>query len=219
MSRSAVLFLPPYITMFTNSATSRPPCFGSGRISRRAHPALRLLGLRGLRLLCVVLRTALPASRHPRGVQGPPDDVVPDAREVLHAAPADEHDRVLVQVVADPGDVGRHLEAVGQADARDLPERRVRLFRGRGVHADAHPTLLGTGLHGGRLGLLAHRLAALPDQLVNRRHSYSSAFSWPQLGQNPNFISDRGTFVNCPFPDGSYPASATASSFPSTASA
>src|SRR5262249_759564 len=158
MIRSAVLFLPPYIIMFTNFATSRLPCLGSGRISRLVAPARRMLASAGLRLLGAVLGPALLPARHPRGVQRAADDLIADAREVLHAPTPDEHDRVLLQVVPDPGDVGRHLEPVGEPDAGHLAEGRVRLLGRRGVDADAHPALLGTGLHGGRLGLLPHRL-------------------------------------------------------------
>src|SRR5215813_4690783 len=113
---SAVLFLPPYIIMFTNFATSRLPCFGSGSTSRRIAPARRILASARLGLLGPVLRPALLASRDPRRVEGAADDVIADAGEVLHAASPDQHDRVLLQIVPDPGDVRRHLEAVGQPD-------------------------------------------------------------------------------------------------------
>src|SRR5262245_6828685 len=149
MMRSAVLFLPPYIIMFTNFATSRLPCLGSGKISRRAAPARRTLASAALRLLGAVLGAALLPPRHPGGVQRAPDDVIPDAGQVLHAAAADQHDRVLLQVVPDPGDVGSHLEPVGQPHPRYLPQRRVRLLRRGGVDPNAHPALLRTGLHGG----------------------------------------------------------------------
>src|SRR5258705_814257 len=183
MIRSAVLFLPPYIIMFTNFATSRLPCLGSGRISRRAAPARRILG-GSLGLLGAVLRSALPPPGHPRGVQRAADDVVPDARQVLHTTAPDEHDRVLLQVVPDPGDVRRHLEAIGQADPRDLAQGRVRLLRRGGVDPDAHPALLGTGLHGGRLRLLPHRLAALPHQLIDRRHDSPGVLLTPSRARS-----------------------------------
>ena len=68
-------------------------------------------------------------SRDAGGVQRAADDVVAHARQVLHAAAADQHHRVLLQVVALAGDVGRDLHAVGQPHARDLAQRRVRLLR------------------------------------------------------------------------------------------
>src|SRR5215475_13483217 len=128
MIRSAVLFLPPYIIMLTNFATSRLPYLGSGRISRCVAPARRILASAGLRLLGAVLRPALLPPRHARGVQRAADDVIPDAGQVLHAAPADEHDRVLLQVVPDPGDVRGYFQPIGEPDARHLAEGGVRLL-------------------------------------------------------------------------------------------
>jgi hypothetical protein len=43
------------------------------------------------------------AARHADGVERATDDVVANAREILDAAAADEHERVLLQVVADAG--------------------------------------------------------------------------------------------------------------------
>ena len=71
--------------------------------------------------------TVLDADRVERAA----DDVVADAGKILHAAAADEHHRVLLQVVPDAGNVRRHLDAVGEPDAGHLAERRVRLLRGR----------------------------------------------------------------------------------------
>src|SRR3989338_486269 len=166
---SAVLFLPPNIIMLTNFATSRLPYFGSGRISRRAATALRMLAS-ALRLLRSVLGAALLAARHPRGVEGPPDDVVPDAREILHTAAPDQDDGVLLQVVPDARDVGGDLEAVGQTHASHLPQRGGGFLRGRRVDADADARLLRASLHGGRLGLLSHRFPTLANELIDSRH-------------------------------------------------
>src|SRR6185503_19658305 len=100
MIRSAVDFLPQIIMMLTNFATSRLPYLGSGSTSRFAAPERRI-ALRPLRRLGAVLRPTLLAVRHARGVQRAADDVIPDAGEVLHAASADHHDGVLLQIVAD----------------------------------------------------------------------------------------------------------------------
>src|SRR2546422_751261 len=70
--------------------------------------------------LHAVLRARLLAVRGAGGVQRPAHDLVANAREVLDAAAADEHDRVLLEVVALAGDVGGDLHAVGQPHARDL---------------------------------------------------------------------------------------------------
>src|SRR5207253_2733429 len=100
------------------------------------------LGSGRLGLLGAVLGAPLLAPRHARRVQRPADDVVTDAGQILDAAAADQHDRVLLQVVADAGDVGGHLEAVGQPYPGHLPQRGVGLLRRGRVDADAHAALL-----------------------------------------------------------------------------
>ena len=60
---------------------------------------------------------------------------------------------MLLQVVADAGDVGGDLDAAGQPHAGDLAQRRVRLLRGRGVDAGAHAAPLRAALERRRLGL------------------------------------------------------------------
>src|SRR5690606_24470760 len=106
-------------------------------------------------------------------VQGPADDVVANAGEILHTAAADEHDRVLLQVVSLARDVARDLHLVGQADAAHLPERRVRLLRRRGVHANADAPPLGAGFEGGGRRLVTSGLAALANELADGRHGRS----------------------------------------------
>src|SRR6185437_14526052 len=96
------------------AAWVRVPCGASALLPLRAVPAASLL-----------------AATDTLGVQRASDDLVADARQVLHAATADEHDRVLLQVVADAGDVGGDLDAAGEPDAGDLAQRGVRLL-GRG---------------------------------------------------------------------------------------
>ncbi len=135
--------------------------FGAGPLRGISH---LLRAVAAARLL-----TVLDALR----VEGTTDDLVPDTREVLHTATAHEHDRVLLQVVTDTGDVRGDLDLAREADARDLAERGVRLLRGRGVDAGAHTASLGGALEGRRLRLVRLRLPALADQLLDRRHYVS----------------------------------------------
>ena len=81
--------------------------------------------------------------------------------------------RVLLQVVALAGDVGRDLDPVGQAHARDLAQRRVRLLRRRGVDAHAHAALLRALLRPATSSGFFFAFATLADQLVDRRHGKS----------------------------------------------
>src|ERR687897_1260378 len=122
-------------------------------------------------LLGAVAGAGLLAVADPGGVEGAADDLVADAREVLHPAAADEHDRVLLEVVALAGDVGRDLDATGQPHAGDLAERGVGLLGRMGEHASAHAAALGRALERRRLHLRRLRLAALADQLLDGGHS------------------------------------------------
>src|SRR3954452_14712880 len=126
-----------------------------------------------LLLLGAVAAARLLAVLHALRVERAADDLVTDTGEVLHAAAAHEHDRVLLQVVADARDVRRDLDLAGQLDARDLPEGRVRLLRGGRVDAGAHTAPLRAALEGRGLRLVRLRLPALADQLLDRRHYVS----------------------------------------------
>ena len=72
------------------------------------------------------------------------------------------------------GDVCGNFHAVYETDTSNLTKCRVRLLRGGGVHAGANATLLGVALE--RRGLLLVDLlgAALTDQLIDSRQSFSS---------------------------------------------
>src|SRR3954471_44657 len=126
-----------------------------------------------LLLLRAVTAAGLLAVADTLGVQRTADDLVANAREVLHPATAHEHDRVLLQVVADARDVRRHLDLAAELHTSDLAQRRVRLLGGGGVHARAHAAPLRTSLQRRRLGLARLRLSALSDQLLDRGHRVS----------------------------------------------
>src|SRR4051794_14204934 len=129
--------------------------------------------------LDAVARAGLLAVGDACRVEGAAHDLVADARQILDATTPDEHDGVLLQVVALARDVGGDLHPVGQPHTGDLAQGRVRLLRryGRDAGADAAPLRRGDGLlaalprlesRGRRLLLRA--LAALPDKLIRIRH-------------------------------------------------
>src|SRR5580692_6112486 len=120
--------------------------------------------------LGAVLAAALLAILGAGGVERAADHVVADAGEVANAATTDEHDRVLLQVVADARDVGGDLDLRGQTDTGHLAERRVGLLgRGR-VHANADAAALGASPERTGLRLVRRLGAALADQLLKGRH-------------------------------------------------
>src|SRR6266545_5895805 len=146
----------------------------------------------GGRGLGAVLAPALPAIPDAGRVEGAADDVVLDRGQVLHLAAPDEHDRVLLEVVADARDVSRDLHAVGQPDAGNLAQRRVRLLGRHRAHLEADATLLRgarDGLlalleavpvlaHGGRLDLGDLALAAVTHELADGRHGDAGPFEF-----------------------------------------
>ena len=70
--------------------------------------------------LGAVLAAALTAAVNALSVEGAADDVVTDAGKVLDTAATDHDDGVLLQVVADAGDIGGTFETVGKTDTGDL---------------------------------------------------------------------------------------------------
>src|SRR5688572_10515788 len=137
--RSAVLRLPSLITQLMNLLTSGLSYSGSAGTSRFGISRLRGIThqltnsrthqLRFLRPLGPVLRPPLHAALHADRVQRAAHHVIAHARQVLDASAANQDERVLLEVVADTGDVSRDFDAVRQPDARDLSQRGVRLLR------------------------------------------------------------------------------------------
>ena len=70
--------------------------------------------------------------------------VIAHAGQILHTAPADQHNRVFLQVVADTGNICGHFNSIGQANACHFAQRGVRLLRRLGIHTGAHAALLRT---------------------------------------------------------------------------
>src|SRR3954447_23121750 len=134
--RCATCFFPSVSTLETSWLTSWDPTNRSMSIGRLAAGPVR--GMSALRLLRAVAAASLLAVLHALGVERTADDLVADTGEVLHATAADEHDRVLLQVVADARDVGGDLDPRGEPDARDLAERGVRLLGSGRVDTRAH---------------------------------------------------------------------------------
>src|SRR6476469_2425263 len=185
---SATDFLPSSMTEFMNFDRTMSPNLGSGRISRFSgrrrrdigkflslQPVPGLQSARGLLswllgTLGAVLGTRLPTVLDPLRVEHAAKHVIADARKVAHTAAADQHDAVLLEVVALAGDIADHFALIGQADLGHLAQRRVRLLRGRRINTSANAAFLRVLLHRRdlRLGLL--RFATLADQLVNRWH-------------------------------------------------
>src|ERR1700743_338456 len=166
--RSATERLPSLSTLLTSWVTNGEPYTGweiSGLLG--AGP---LRGMSALLLLRPVAATGLLAVLHTLRVQRATNDLVANARQVLHPATTHEHHRVLLQVVPLARDVRRDLDATGQLHASDLAQRRVGLLGRGGVDAGAHAAPLRTPLESRSLLLGDLVLPALADKLLDRWH-------------------------------------------------
>src|ERR1700682_2033901 len=116
-----------------------------------------------------VLRATLLAASDPHRVQSAADDVIAHSREILNPATANQHDRVLLQIVADAGNVGCNLNSIGQSDAGNFTQGGVRLLRSLRIDAGANPTFLRTSLQSGAGRLVPWPLATGTNQLIKSR--------------------------------------------------
>src|SRR6476660_4419349 len=149
--RCATCFLPSWRTLLTSWETSCDPKTGSMSMGRFGAGPLR--GISALLLLRAVPAASLLAVLHALGVERAADDLVANTGEVLHTTATDEHDRVLLEVVADTRDVSGDRDAARQAHAGDLAEGGVRLLRGGRVDARADAASRGRALEVRLLGL------------------------------------------------------------------
>src|SRR6476620_8814726 len=157
--RSAVDFLPSTRTLLMSWVTSGEPYTGSETSGRLGAGPLR--GILLLLHLCAVTAACLLTVLHTLGIEGATDDLVTDTRKVLNTTTANEHNGVLLQVVAYTGDVSGNFNATVEAHTCDLTQSRVRLLRGGRVNAGANTAAHRAAVQGRSLGLFDLRRAAL----------------------------------------------------------
>src|SRR4029077_18651858 len=174
MMRSAADLLPFFMTTFMNLASISLLYFGSGRMVRTGAWARRDIDSYPLllRALGAVLGATLLALADAGTVERAAHRVIAHTREVLDAAAADQHHRVLLQVVAFAADVTGDFVAVGEPDAADLAQRRIGLLRRRGVDTRADTALLRGRTQRRHLGFFRSGPAWLPDELTCGRHRF-----------------------------------------------
>src|SRR6516162_7993330 len=170
-----------------NLVTTTLPNLGSGRMSRlsalwrrdislfpSSHVPSRTQSDPLFGSLCSVFRSPLFPVFHALRIEHTAQDVIAHAGQILHAAAADHHHRVLLQIVALAGNVADHFKAVGQPHLGDLAQRRVWLLWRRRVYAGADTALLRALLQRWHFPLRVLRHARLANELVNGRHPSSS---------------------------------------------
>src|SRR6202020_2943545 len=169
--RSASERLPLTSTLFTSAVTRGEPYTGSVTSGRLVAGPLR--GMSALLLLRSVAAPGLLTVADPLGVEGASDDLVTHTRQVTNPAASHQHDGVLLEVVADSGDVGGDFDLARQPHPGHLAQRGVGLLRRGRVDTRADTPALGAALQGRGSGLGHLVLAALTDQLLDRGHRVS----------------------------------------------
>src|SRR5579872_4838674 len=86
------------------------------------HSAILLL-LCGLGPFCAVFRARLLAVLDASGIECPANNVISYSPQILDAAAAHKHDRVLLQIVADAWNVRGHFGGIRQTRARHFAQR------------------------------------------------------------------------------------------------
>jgi hypothetical protein len=89
--------------------------------------------------------------------------VVTNTREVLYTASANEHDGVLLEVVALARDVCIDLFGVGKTYTGNLTHSGIRFLRRGGIHTQAYAPLLRTCIQRTRLRLHFDNLASFAN--------------------------------------------------------
>lgn len=109
---------------------------------------------------------------------------------------------MFLQVMAFTTDVRGHLKTIGQPNAADFTQRRVRFFRRGRIHTCTNTPFLGAGLQRGYVALGDLALSWLSNQLVDSGHNsvFSCKFSENQrLGwfREGRILGVTGVGVKC----------------------
>ena len=102
-------------------------------------PELFVLRFRPFR---AVLRSALLPITDAGTIERAAYCVISNTREILNSTATNQHNRVLLKIVAFATDIAGDFESIGQPDSSDFPHRGVRLLRRGGIHAGANAAFL-----------------------------------------------------------------------------
>src|SRR5262245_1307504 len=127
-----------------------------------------------LRTLRAIFRAALFAVSHANRVERAAHNVITHAWQILDTSSANQNDRVLLEVVPDTRDVRSYFNLIGQPDARNLAQSRVRLFRRLGLDLHTNSASLRAGLERRARCLVFDLLTSFANKLVDSRHIYIS---------------------------------------------
>lgn len=90
--------------------------------------------------------------------------------QIFHAATTDQYNRVFLQIMPFSGDVGDHLNLIGQTYLRDFSQGRVWFFRCRCIDTSTHAPALRIALECSCFGLFDLRVTSRSNKLLYRWH-------------------------------------------------
>jgi len=131
-----------------------------------------LLTCAGLWPFSTVFRAALFAIGHTNRIQRSANHVITNTRQVFHPASSNKDNRVFLQVVTNTGDVGCNFNPIGQPDARDFAQRRIRFLWCLCVNARANAPFLWRALERRASRFVLNLLTAFANKLIYRRHCF-----------------------------------------------
>ena len=127
----------------------------------------------GLRTFRSILRAALPPVSHSRSIQNSSDGVITNTWQVFYTSPANQNDRMLLEIMAFATDVTGNFKAVRQSYSGNLPECGIRLLWSSRIYPCTHPPFL-RGLPQRRYSrLLDMSFTRLPNKLVECWHKFA----------------------------------------------
>ena len=103
-------------------------------------------------------------------VKGATNNVIADTRKILHAAPTDQNDGVLLEIVTLATDVCDHFESIREANLGNFTQSRVWLLWCAGHHLQADAAALRALVQSRGLGLDRLVFAAVSDELIDGGH-------------------------------------------------
>ena len=124
----------------------------------------------GLGLFRSIFRTTLLPVRNPCSIKGPANNMISDTGKIFNTPSPNQHNRMLLEIMANSRNISRYLEPVRHPDTSDLSQGRVRFFRGSRIHPDTHTPPLRAASQCGAFAFFLQLFSTTPNKLINRRH-------------------------------------------------
>ena len=126
-----------------------------------------------------------------QGIQNTADNFVANPWQVANTTTANKNNRVFLKIVTFTGDVSRDFFTVGKTNTSYFSQSRVRLFRSYRFHQQTDAAFLRTAFQHRSLGANGLMLPRFPNQLIDRRHSFTCVWSIVTNPEQPSNAMER----------------------------